>query len=805
MKGTILPKTFETVFGHRFRSYEGASRWGRLLRLWPYVLLFALTLAWHTQVLFAPTDRIIDAADYLENMRWVHEFIRQSFRDGRLPLWNPYIMGGVPFVANPATAVFYPPTWLCVVMPVSMAERCLFSLHTFMTGIFMFGLLRDRRLSIAAALIGASVWMFGSYQWARGMSGHVPQFSSGAWIPLAVMLWWRALERASWRWATLTGVVIGVQALAGDLQTVHFTMIALMLIGMIQAFHTQGCAPARGRWRSISWVVAGLALVGVVGVGVAAVQVIPGVELARLSDRPAASFDFITQQSVPPTGFLGTLMPWNSQTNSIHLTDAGIRIAMNWESSCYVGLAALALASAATAVRRNAAHASLLGLALLAVILMLGRFTPIYRVLLAVMPSLGLFRIPARAGVLLAFALAALAGFGVERLRQPTSDGRRPWMTVVPGMAVGVIAVSLLLWLGGRSDLMRQAGASSDGRPSPPLAISLGDTFIITPLILAASVAIVWLALRWLPVKYVAPMVIALVAIDLWLARPGVSLVSDTDGPLAHSQRFAHLASRLGEPPFRVDMPYTFAINNAGVASGVENINGYWPLPIARPYRLLHSLRGAEPLPDRRHTIIDNHYQRPAPAVWRLFNVRAQGVLDFQRGRGDLVFADRAYPRTWLVRQVAAALNEEQALQMVSAETFDPATTIVLEHASSIIPSPGADTLDYVRVAQPREGGLDIDVHATSDAYLVLSEVYYPGWVARVNGRSMRIERANYAMSSVPLKAGDHKITYRFEPDSFRLGASLSLATIVGVVLVLTVPVVRSHRTRCDLHSSALG
>jgi uncharacterized membrane protein YfhO len=90
-----------------------------------------------------------------------------------------------------------------------------------------------------------------------------------------------------------------------------------------------------------------------------------------------------------------------------------------------------------------------------------------------------------------------------------------------------------------------------------------------------------------------------------------------------------------------------------------------------------------------------------------------------------------------------------------------------------------------------------IHVSATADAWLVLSDTYYPGWIASVDGQSAPVLRGDVLFRVVPVPAGEHEVEFRFEPASVKLGLPTSLAAILIVLgmLVLAGRRPRSSRT----------
>lgn len=81
----------------------------------------------------------------------------------------------------------------------------------------------------------------------------------------------------------------------------------------------------------------------------------------------------------------------------------------------------------------------------------------------------------------------------------------------------------------------------------------------------------------------------------------------------------------------------------------------------------------------------------------------------------------------------------------------------------------------------------------TRDGYLVLSEIFYPGWRATVDGKEVPVERADYLITVLPLPAGTHKVEYRYDPLSLKVGAACTAMTCLVGILVLIGSRRRKH------------
>jgi hypothetical protein len=158
------------------------------------VFLAGLTLLFYWKILF--TNRVMfpwDAADFFyPYLSFVHEELRHF----RLPLWNPYVMSGYPVIGDPECQIFYPFTWLLVLLhPFSALPYKLVEIqeivHFFLAGLFMYYLARSFVQSSVAALFSAVLFLFGGAMVAH--TEHLASIESITWYPLVFLLARRAL------------------------------------------------------------------------------------------------------------------------------------------------------------------------------------------------------------------------------------------------------------------------------------------------------------------------------------------------------------------------------------------------------------------------------------------------------------------------------------------------------------------------------------------------------------------------------------------------------------------------------------
>ncbi|MCJ7738159.1 MAG: YfhO family protein, partial [Anaerolineae bacterium] len=142
-------------------------------------------------------------------------------------------------------------------------------------------------------------------------------------------------------------------------------------------------------------------------------------------------------------------------------------------------------------------------------------------------------------------------------------------------------------------------------------------------------------------------------------------------------------------------------------------------------------------------------------------------------------------PRAFVVHSTSIA-DDETALTLMRAPDFDPAVHAVLADESPNVSntSVSASSTDTVRIVQDEPELIRIVVDAPWPGYLVLTDAWYPGWRATVDGEAVVVARADILFRAVPVGKGIHQVTFFYQPASFCLGVTISLVMIVALLLV---------------------
>lgn len=446
------------------------------------VAIAAFVALLYARLLF--TNRVLASGDILLYFYPYRDYAAAALRAGEMPLWNPYIFLGVPFLANPQAATLYPLHWPLSWLPVTTQITWSAALHTWLLGMGGYLLLRLWGQSRWAALITA-VTLAGS-GFFGGLMGHLNQLNGAAWLPwaLAALVWASQGRRWArvWLAVALFGALVALMLLAGHTQTVYINLfglgvwlvwplvVALLPSGLAQRLQENAQSrtrPAQGTEQKAVGFFAALRMTGpsllVYGAGVvlgalaAAPQLLPTLELSTRGLRQGGlSYGEATSFSLQPLKLLWTLLP------SYGLADLGMIFgtAGYTEFVAYVGLVALLLAALGAWRARGAAWAGGALLVMLGLFLAAGRWNPAYYLFYSLVPGFDLFRVPARWMMLYTLGMAVLAGLGADRLLHRLLRWR------IPGNVVGG-ALLLLVSL----DLLGAARALPHTQPTAPQAV----------------------------------------------------------------------------------------------------------------------------------------------------------------------------------------------------------------------------------------------------------------------------------------------------------------------------------------------
>jgi hypothetical protein len=745
----------------------------------------------------------------------VRNFAAMSLKAGQgIPLWNPYLFGGLPYVAAMHGDIFYPTFLLRALLPTDVAMTWSFIIHIFLAGFFTFGFLRAWGLGFIPALAGGVAYMMCGPIAAYVSPGHDGKLYVSALFPLALWMLVRGIrDGRHWVWGVLA-LVIGLAVLSPHPQLLQYMLLGCGAFSLYLAFAhieaSDGSVVQLDRATAVRRL--GLAL-GAVSLGalMGSVQYLPVMEYVPFSPRAGGrDYAYVTTYSLPIEELINTYLPEFSGILSRYWGRNGIHL-----HSEYLGAASLLLAGAGLTSRRKAFRWFWIGTFIVSLLWALGGNTPFYRLIYAIVPGTKFFRAPSTMLFVIAFSVAMLVALGVEQLLE-----RRISVRYAVGWLIAAVVIAALASVGALTNVAQVIAASWAGDQLDAFIASNSTAVILGAwrcfLVVGLAAGLVWLLDRErLTTRLAGWLVVALIALDLfsvekqyWMFSPRASVLYASDAAIdyVNSQREPGrvLAMPLGNPPSGDVM-----LEGDGLmVHNVRQALGYHGNEIGR-YQLLAGKSSTTGYDPRIYL---------SPAFWRHENIRffytnadssliheltvQLGLPPMERvvgpvkdAQGTPVYLYRVAgdnPLAWLA-PVFVKAPEDQTLDVVRKQEFDPLRVAILDTTSKIpgqqikaLPEPLAVPVN-VRSYSPGRMQLQLVSPAPAGAALVVSENYFTGWRATADGKPALTDRVDYNLIGVQLPTGARSVELRYEDPAYERGKVITIASMLAALIAIGV------------------
>lgn len=626
------------------------------------------------------------------------KIVIDQWREGKLPRWNPFSFSGTPLAANIQSGAFYPLNVVFFVMPFPIAWTVLIILQPILAGIFLFVYLRNLKVNQWASLLGAITWSFSGFSIAWLTWGTMVH--AALWLPLALL----AIDKKR---PYLLLFALAMSVFAGHSQIALYVFILIAVYAIYQK-----------SFSFFPWLGA---------IFIALVQLVPFVRLVSQSGR----FSELDSWTKP-----GWFLPWQHLAQFIAPDFFGNPTTLNYwgewnygEFIGYIGIVSLIFVFLALRLKESRFWVSI---AVASLVLMLPN--PIAR--LPILTSLQ----PTRLMVLASFSLSILTAFGFDRFLK---ERKKPFVQLFV-----LFIILLILW--------------GFGILNP---VSKRNLILPTGLFVFGSVFL------YLPKKISTVALVAIIAFDL--LRFGWKFTPFTDTKYFFPETAAIEFLQNQKKPFRVvSVDARILPPNTSAYYGIESIEGYDPIYLKTYEEFIAASERGKPdiAPPYGFNRIITPHNLDSPLI-SLLNVRyvlsladiEQPYLHkvFQEGETRVYEDSRNLPRAFFVEGVVIEKNRQKILEKLFEKDFQPLKTAIIEKPMSLLSTPLMLT-EYVSIVEYGSDAIKLDVQAENPRFLFISNMFYPGWQAKIDGELVEIYRTNYLFQGVIVPSGRHVIVLQY-------------------------------------------
>jgi len=699
----------------------------------------------------------------------------KMIKEGQIPLWNPYILNGNPLLANFQSAPFSPTNVFYFFMNTVNAWSLQIIVQHLFAALFTYLLLRYWKVSKLGSVLGGVIYAFSGFNliWSQ-WNGHT---LSAAFIPLILYFEDKFLIEKNWKSGIIISLVIAFQIYSGYPQVTLYTALAMAILFLVRTIPN-----VKKNIKSVLTSVVMLSVFSLLGIGLSAPQWMPGAELLKSSQRV-----------VEYHPFEWAFLPWSKVITFVASDYYGNHATKNYwgpqdytSNTGFVGVIGfiLALLSLGLFKKKNEV---VICLTILAVSLLLAFPTPI-SIFLWKTGTLGLNAASAhRSLVLWNLSVALLAAFGYDSLGRGTKLKSK----IISILIIFVMILGFGVYA--YTDRARTVyGASILPIAIRNLVIPSGVLFLTSLVILIRP-----------KLKFIF---IGLSVIELFYFGWKFTPFFDKNLIFPKTPVLDFLMSQ--EKPFRVTGNKVIPMNMR-MAYGLESPEGYDAVYPAWIAKILAALNDASSTAKftRRYGFVDREDSR----LLDLFNTKYflaiklddRGSPDkegknllpvFNNPKFKKVFEDKTVvvlenknvlARAFMVYDWDVILDGNQQIDKLLDEKYPLSKKIILnEDVAGISRSPNPPP-GKVSYEVYKENSSILNINTPESGILFVSDTFYPGWKAYLDGKETKIYRADFAFRAVVIPQGTHKVEFKYLPESFYTGLRVSAISLLFFITIL--------------------
>lgn len=724
---------------------------------------------------FAPAS-IPHKAQYPDTVRQIYPWktlALDSLKIGKLPLWNPHNFSGTPLLANFQSAALYPLNVIYAFTSQISGWSILVAIQPLLATIFTYFFARSIGVGQLGSLLASLSFGFSGFMtvWLEyNTVGHVI-----LWLPLILLAVEKLYKRLTALWIVILALAHTFALLAGHPQIYGYLLI-FSLFYILE----------RGKnWSVKIW----LCIISLLGVGIASIQLVPGIELIKLSARSPHDFhQFFTGILIQPWQFISMLFPnffGNPATRTYWLNDTFLGKVTT------IGIVPLFFLPGI--FRRFDKTVRWFFWALI-IILVLISANPvsylIYKLPLPIISSSS----PTLMTYVLAFCMCILCGLGLDYWISEKHSVKK-----LIKRTLQVIALLVIFFLSSKIPTLQTHGAV------------ITRAVIYGGIVSGLTLTLFWVAItkpKLLKIAVVLMLVVHIADLFIFFQRFNPFVTTTLVFPTHPITTFiknhndarywgygtaaipANLSTQFGGfspegydplyPKWYGEFIYSYThgkllktFTNA-TRSDAAIVSGFGSsgLSDARKNKILSALSVGYIL-DRTE---NGSTEETFPS--NMFQVAYQ--------KDDWHVFKNLYsaPHVFLAHTVQTYKNEADFSEKFFSSSFDPASDVLLP-ALPIELSTNTATGTAI-ITEYKTDTVSVQTQSATTKILVLTDTYYPGWIAKIDNKPTEIIRANWTQRAVLIPAGTHNVTFDYEPQSVRIGIVLSMISM-GLLIFISI------------------
>lgn len=746
-------------------------------------------------------------------------FTNEVLAKNTIPLWNPYIFAGTPFLADFQSSIFYPLNILYFFLPQIFTWQILLLIQPIMAIFFMYLFLSLFRLARPAVWLGTISFGFSGFilVWSQE---HVAAGQAALWLPLVLFGIEGYLKNKKLWYFCIAAIALAASVFGGFIQITFYIFIFSFLYGL---FHV--------RTLKLPFFQYTLKIIGIyiLSVGLSAIQLIPSIEAFLESPRSTSSAWYL---------FEGYLLPITHIFNAFAPDIFGNPGAYNFfgrgfyrETIFYAGVIPFVFAIYASfKTKLDSVIRFFMSAALLSFFLTLDSpFTRwFFQLPLPLLPTF----LPSRILVLTTFSIASLSAFGLSLLiRQKEKKDSRLMLRILSAFYIGLLLIALyglLLLNYGHITFFRELNDYIIRHGSSPTKTNI--FVLLKNLILPFTMlSFLFVFLRFKKIFNLSIFeIIILTLIGQFYFLNKYVVIGESQFLYPKNAVISFLQSRNSFDRFlTLRQPMEENISTYARIYSVEGANPVFP---RRYGELLFAVKNngkiskdipriearLSELGDKENPFEDNRRLRLLSLLGAKYilyfddhNPKNSGVNKYPENLFKPIWKYNnwygleyinAFPRVFLASNINIQNNPQKILDLVFDPKVDLSTTAILEEKPVELTSPDR----FISLAKSSNGSsafvtsyepqkVEIITNANAPQILFLSDNYYPGWNAYIDNKKTKIYRANYTFRSIYLPKGNHKVSFMYQPVSFKVGSIVSLFSII-LLLLIALNILSSHR-----------